>query len=513
VNLPHGVLFRGGAEAVIRREIVRRGYIKGIIGLPPNLFYGTGIPACTVVLDKENAGARKGIFMIDASKGFIKDGNKNRLRAQDVHKIVDAFTRLAEIPRYSRMVSLAEISDSRNDYNLNLPRYIDSTEPEDLQDIDAHLRGAIPDRDLDALSDYWKIFPSLRSILFQSAGRPGYSALKLSLADLKKTIFDHPEFQTFNQSTTALFEGWKLANKPRLENIGVGDKPKALIGTLSENLLENFRGAPLLDPYDVYQHLMDYWSETLQDDVYMLASDGWKAAARPRLLVEQKGKKSKEKPDLVVGKKKFKTALLPASLVVARYFATERSAIDSLRNELEIISAQLAELEEEHGVDGGALDLPKVSQPEVSRRLKEAQKEEAEDKEALPKVAEDPTPFNGSAKSETDILLEWLNLNSRETVLRKKVKASEIEIQATAFAQYAKLTEDEIKTLAVGDKWLGTLADAVHGELDRISQTLTGRIRQLAERYATPLPQLTDDVAALATRVDGHLKKMGAVWK
>src|SRR5437870_10968983 len=195
VNLPHGVLFRGGAEAVMRREIVRRGYIKGIIGLPPNLFYGTGIPACTVVLDKENATARKGVFMIDASKGFIKDGNKNRLREQDIHKIVDAFTRLVEIPRYSRMVSLAEISDLRNDYNLNLPRYIDSAAPEDLQDIDAHLRGGIPDRDLGALSDYWKIFPSLRSILFRSAGRPGYGALKLSLADLKKTIFDHPEFQ------------------------------------------------------------------------------------------------------------------------------------------------------------------------------------------------------------------------------------------------------------------------------------------------------------------------------
>jgi type I restriction enzyme M protein len=512
VNLPHGVLFRGGAEAVIRREIVRRGYIKGIIGLPANLFYGTGIPACTVVLDKENAAARKGIFMIDASKGFIKDGNKSRLRAQDVHKIVDAFTRLVEIPRYSRMVSLAEISDPRNDYNLNLSRYIDSTEPEDLQDIDAHLRGAIPDRDLDALSDYWKIFPSLRSILFQSAGRPGYSILKLSLADLKKTIFDHPEFQSFNQSTTALFEGWKLANKLRLESISVGDKPKALIGTLSEDLLQRFQTAPLLNPYDVYQHLMDYWSETMQDDVYMLVSDGWKAAAQPRLLVEQKGKKSKEKPDLVVSKKKFKTDLLPRSLVIARYFAAEQSTIDSLRNELEMISAELAELEEEHGENGGALDLPKVNQAEVSRRLKEAQKEEAEDKETLAKVAEEPTPSSGS-KSETDILLEWLNLDGRETALRKKLKAAEVELQAMTFAQYAKLTENEIKTLVIDDKWLAAVAAAVQDELERVSQGLTGRIRQLTERYVTPLPRLIDEVASLAARVDEHLKKMGAVWK
>jgi type I restriction enzyme M protein len=128
VILPHGVLFRGGAEATIRKEIVTRGFIKGIIGLPPNLFYGTGIPACIVILDKEAAAGRKGIFMIDASKGFIKDGPKNRLRAQDIHRIVDTYTRQLELARYSRMVPLAEFSDPKNDYNLNLARYVDSGE-------------------------------------------------------------------------------------------------------------------------------------------------------------------------------------------------------------------------------------------------------------------------------------------------------------------------------------------------------------------------------------------------
>jgi type I restriction enzyme M protein len=450
--------------------------------------------------------------MIDASKGFIKDGNKNRLRAQDIHKIVDAFTRLVEIPRYSRMVSLVEISDPKNDYNLNLPRYIDSTEPEDLQDIDGHLRGGIPDRDLDALSNYWEIFPSLRSILLESAGRAGYSTLKLAVSELKNTIFNHLKFQTFRQSIITLFGGWKLLNRPRLEGLAIADKPKALIETLSENLLENFRAAELLDAYDVYQHLMDYWAETMQDDVYMLVSDGWKLAAQPHLLIEQKGKKSKEKPDLVVGKKKYKTDLFPASLVITRYFAADQAAIDALSGELEAISAKLTELEEEHGSDGGALDLPKINKQEVNRRLKEAQEEEAADKEALPKVAEEATPFNGSVTSEADILLEWLNLNSRETVLRKKLRAAEAELQAKTYAQYGKLTEDEIKTLVVDDKWLATLAAAVQGELDRVSQTLTGRIRQLAERYATPLPQLTAEVVMRAARVDEYLKKMGAVW-
>src|SRR5450830_1311153 len=167
---PHGVLFRGGAEAVIRKRIVRQGYIKGIIGLPANLFYGTGIPACILVLDKEGAAGRKGIFMVDASKGFIKDGNKNRLRAQDIHKIVDTFTRQLETPKYSRMVPLAEVE--ANDFNLNLPRYIDSTEPEDLQDIEAHLKGGIPKPDIDGLAAYWQVFPNVRRELFSDADRP-----------------------------------------------------------------------------------------------------------------------------------------------------------------------------------------------------------------------------------------------------------------------------------------------------------------------------------------------------
>src|SRR6266487_3750923 len=324
VNLPHGVLFRGGAEAVIRREIVRRGYIKGIIGLPPNLFYGTGIPACTVILDKENAAARKGIFMIDASKGFIKDGNKNRLRAQDVHKIVDAFTRLVEIPRYSRMISLTEISDAKNDFNLNLPRYIDSTEPEDLQDIDGHLRGGIPERDLDALEAYWQVLPSVRGVLFESAGRPGYARLKLPLTEVKPAILGHAEFSAFQQKATKGFADWRKLTTPRLTAFGKDGHPKALIETIAEELLAAFRQAPLLDAYDVYQHLMDYWAETMQDDAYLIAADGWVKGAQPREIVQVKNKENKltwpEPHDYLKGKRRFKSDLVPAPILVGRFF-------------------------------------------------------------------------------------------------------------------------------------------------------------------------------------------------
>jgi type I restriction enzyme M protein len=255
--LPHGVLFRGNAEAAIRRELVLSGYLKGIIGLPANLFYGTGIPACIVVLDKESAAARRGIFLIDASKGFIKDGNKNRLREQDIHRIVDTFTKQADIPRYARMVPLAEIADPKNDFNLNLPRYIDSSEPEDLQDIDGHLRGGIPERDLDALADYWQIMPKVRAALFESAGRPGYARLKLPLAEVKPAILGHPEFSAFQQTATALFGQWRKSTTPLLTGFDKGGHPKALIENIAESLLETFGRAPLLDAYDIYQHLMD----------------------------------------------------------------------------------------------------------------------------------------------------------------------------------------------------------------------------------------------------------------
>ena len=507
VNLPHGVLFRGNVEADMRREIVRRGYVKGIIGLPANLFYGTGIPACLIVLDKENAAARKGTFMIDASKGFIKDGNKNRLRAQDIHKIVDTFTRLAEIPGYSRMVSLAEISDPKNDFNLNLPRYIDSTEPEDIQDIDAHLRGGIPNRDLDALERYWQVIPGVRATLFKKTARPGYSQLKVAVADIKPAIFGHAEFTAFNESVTRLFARWKAANTPRLKGIAQGGKPKALIEQLSEELLAAFgsvssvRSVRLLDPYDVYQHLMDYWAETMQDDIYMIVSDGWREAAKLRPITESKDKR--EKPDFTVGKLKYKAELIPTALVIARYLAADQAAIERLEADATAIQQAMEEMAEEHGGEEGLLaeactEKGKLTAKSVKERLKA--------------IASDPSD-SSDPPEERALLEQYLALLEKAAATSAKAKDEQEALLAKVAAQYGKLTEDEIKTLVVDDKWLAALAAAVQAELDRVSQTLTGRIRQLAERYATPLPQLTGEVATLAARVDEHLKKIGAVCK
>src|SRR5438034_6874291 len=245
--LPHGVLFRGGAEGVIRRNLVQRSYLKGIIGLPANLFYGTGIPACIVVIDKEDAQARKGIFMIDASGGFMKDGPKNRLRSMDIHRIVDVFNKRLDAQKYARMVPFAEIE--QKEFNLNLPRYIDSQMPEDLQDIAGHLQGGIPAADVDALRRYWAVCPQLRHTLFKE-GRPGYVDLAVEKSAIKSAIYEHPEFTTFIAGMNAHFAAWRQKSAATLKVMQAGCHPKEVIAVLAEDLLAHYADKPLVDPCD-----------------------------------------------------------------------------------------------------------------------------------------------------------------------------------------------------------------------------------------------------------------------
>ena len=481
--LPHGVLFRGNAEADIRRNLVRKGYIKGIIGLPANLFYGTGIPACIVVLDKQDAQARKGIFLIDASQGFMKDGPKNRLRAQDIHRIVDVFTRQREIPGYARRVSFAEIE--KNDFNLNLPRYIDSQTPEDRQDIEGHLKGGIPVADVEALKPYWGICPTLKTTLFKP-NRPGYFDLAVEKSAIKPAIYGHPEFAAFIAGMNTHFAAWRERAAKSLKSVKVDIHPKEVITSLSEDLLAHYTDKPLIDHYDVYQHLMDYWAVTMQDGCYLIAVDGWKAETYRVIETDKKGREKD---------KGWACDLIPKSLIVARYYAKEQADIDQLNNDLESVTAKLTELEEEHGGEDGAFsELDKVNKVNVAARLKEIKNDK-------------------DAKDEAAVLGDWLKLNTDESDLKKRLKDAEAELDAKAYAHYSKLTEAEIKTLAVDDKWLTALERDIHGEMDRVSQRLTQRVKELAERYETPLPQVTDRVAELEAKVNRHLEKMGFTWK
>jgi type I restriction enzyme M protein len=583
--LPHGVLFRGNAEAEIRRNLVRKGYIKDIIGLPANLFYGTGIPACIVVVDKENAHSRKGIFMIDASKGFMKDGPKNRLRERDIHKIVDIFNKQIEIPKYSRMVAFGEIET--NEYNLNIPRYIDSTEPEDLQSIEGHLNGGIPSADVEALKRYWEICPGLQGALFND-NRPGFVDLAVEKAAIRSTINDHPEFITFTDSMKEHSQQWEEKHSSELKRLTTGIKPKTIISQISEDILAHYTNQPLIDPYDIYQHLMDYWAESMQDDCYFIATDGWNA--RTYRIIE-KNKKGKEID------KGWICDLVPKSLIVAKYFDKEQAAIEKLNFNLDAVSLRLADIEEEHGGDEGTLskvnnkteakeaydeaietvwdkiqtstyrtytnkisfienntkrmaELKEENQIqalrnskgnitlgninkrikettdkyemkllngylEIDQKLKETKKENKELLENALNIINSKIDDETKNEDFTDlrIIKMYLEFNDEINVLKKEIKEADADLDKKAYNRYPTLTEDEIKTLVVDDKWLAVLEARTRGEMDRITQTLTRRVKELAKRYGTPMPEIENEVSELEAKVNSHLERMGFSWE
>lgn len=491
VILPHGVLFRGNAEARIRENLIKQGYIKGIIGLPANLFYGTGIPACIIVIDKEQAKHRSGIFMIDASKGFIKDGNKNRLRAQDMHKIVDVFSKQIILDGYSRMVPLAAIRD--NDYNLNIPRYIDSSDAEDLHDLAAHLSGGIPNRDIENLQRYWQCFPSLRASLFQpTPQRPTYSQALVAASQVKHTILSHDEFKSFAATALQLFHDWKQG--AGLEKIKPAALPKQLIKQIAENLLLAFNKAPLLDKYDIYQLLMDYWTGTMQDDVYVISQDGWQAGKVLRELVAKKGEKLKETPDLIIGKNKYKAELIPPALIIARFFSAEQRMLDVLQSRLDASTQELESYCEDRCAEDGILAEALTDTGKITRASVVARARISTDKAEIKAL--------GMAK----------NFIEAELDNKAALKEAQETLDNQVFAHYAKLSIAEIKILVVEDKWLASLQAAIVAEIERITQQLAKRVQTLEERYAEPLPAIVDEVAELSQKVAAHLQQMGLAW-
>lgn len=490
VILPHGVLFRGNAEAHIRQNLIKQGYIKGIIGLPANLFYGTGIPACVIVIDKNTAESRAkgdaGLFMIDASRGYMKDGNKNRLRSQDIHKIVDVFNSQINLTGYSRMVELDEIIE--NDYNLNIPRYIDASIDEDQHDLTAHLKGGIPVADIDSLESYWQVLPNLRKTLFSDL-REGYRECLVASTEVKAAVLAHPEFIAFAEQSLTPFNDWWQAIK--LSEITKGDRPKALIHRISEDLLARYAHAPLLDKYDIYQILMDYWSESLQDDIYAISQDGWSIGSQLRKLVVAKGEKLKEEPDLIINKVKYKAELIPPALIIDRYYNDEQTHIDALQAELDNASSTIADYVEEHGDEEGLLadaatDKGSFTKSSVNARLKLT-----------------------TDSDEKDVLHQLLSYFDSEATAKKVLKEAQEALDLAVFKHYPTLDEAAIKTLLIDDKWHATLQGRIEDEIERITAQLANRIKELDERYAEPLAQIVDEVETLSQKVQAHLQAMG----
>ncbi|MBS1748544.1 MAG: type I restriction-modification system subunit M [Bacteroidetes bacterium] len=510
IVLPLGVLFRGNAEAEIRKQIIKKGYIKAIIGLPPNLFYGTGIAASLIVLDKEDADKRNSIFMMDASKGFKKDGNKNRLREQDIHKMVDAFNSQNQSDKkYARLVPISEIADPKNDYNLNIPRYIDSQEAEDIQDIEAHLLGGISKRDIDALENYWKVYPTLKGDLFQPIdSRPNYYQLSIFNSQLKETIFNHPEFTAFGKQMDQVFSTWKTETIAYTKALDKGLRPKHEIHIISENLLKHYDNKQLTDKYAMYQHLMDYWSpdgndEAMQDDFYEIAADGWAAGNEVKRMEKRTKKGDKEIVKQVAGIEGLEGRLIPPALMIQEYFYNEQLIIDNLQLRVDELVQQMEEMRDEHGGEEGLLnnaidDKGKISKANLSKAIKEAA----------------PSPLERAGgevenAEEYDVLAAYKKLMDEETDTQAQIKTAKAELEKKVIAQYPKLTIDEIKTIVVEKKWMANMEQRIRTEMDNISQRLTQRIKELADRYETPMPKLSDDVAQLTAKVEDHLKKMG----
>ncbi len=489
VILPHGVLFRGNAEGVIRKNLLMKGYIKGVIGLAPNLFYGTSIPACVIVLDKENAHARKGVFMIDASKDFKKDGNKNRLREQDVQKMIDTFNALKEIPYYSKMVSLEEIS--ANDYNLNIPRYI-AAKQESEKDlfalINSHKASYLPKNEIKAYAPYFRVFKELKNTLFKKSDKEGYYALKTECENIKDYITQSLEYQTFHASILSAFDRLELLTT--FNDLEPGFNPKTLIESVCSKVLYEFEKIEILDKYGVYQLFKDYYNEVLQDDWFLLSFNGFESAKELRKLTPLKDKNKKanylEEPDFVIQKTYYKSDLIPKNLIKQRFFEKEAKELEELENALNEKEALLDEFIEEHSNEEGLFYELKTNESVLKKELKNAT--DLEDKKIL----------------KTALAL----LEAKNKALKMKNKAYE-ELELKAFHQYKNLELGEIKDLIIKDKWLNSLKNALENKIQKRINAFISALNGIISSYSNSLLELDKEVKESESKVLEHLKDLG----
>ncbi|GAA7859369.1 type I restriction-modification system subunit M [Helicobacter pylori] len=489
VILPHGVLFRGNAEGAIRKNLLLKGYIKGVIGLAPNLFYGTSIPACVIVLDKENARARKGVFMIDASKDFKKDGNKNRLREQDVQKMIDTFNAYKEIPYYSKMVSLEEIS--ANDYNLNIPRYI-APQQESEKDlfalINSHKASYLPKNEIEAYDPYFQVFKELKNTLFKKSDKEGYYALKTECENIKELIIQRLEYQTFHASVLSAFDRLDLFTT--FNDLEPGFNPKTLIESVCSKVLKEFEKIEILDKYGVYQLFKDYYNEVLQDDWFLISFNGFISTKNLRKLTPLKDKNKKanylEEPDFVIQKTYYKSDLIPKNLIKQRFFEKETKELEELENALNEKEALLDEFIEEHSNEEGLFDGLKINESVLKKELKNAT--DLEDKQILKTALE---------------LLE-----AKNKALKMKNKAYE-ELELKAFHQYKNLEINEIKDLIIKDKWLNSLKNALENKIQKRTNAFISALNGIISSYSNSLLELDKEVKESESKVLEHLKDLG----
>lgn len=476
VIMPHGMLFRINAEATIRRNLIRKGLIKAIIGLPVNLFYGTEISTCIVVIDKKDAPSRRGIFFIDASKDFCVSDSKNRLRARDIHKIFDVFNKTKEIPGYSRMADMAEIE--ANDFSLNIPLYMGAKNNETTHDIEAHMLGGIPNRDIDALQQVWETIPFLRSALFKPSNRTGYSDLRVGTDAITQTISEHPEFFEFTSGVNALFASWMAESVPKMKAINEKTSLKRLIKDLAETLLQALSRTPLLDSYGVYQNFMDYCDEVMADDIDMLIRYGWVS------ILEDKPNED----------------LIPKDLIGNRFFGREVTALADLKKDREDFSSQIESILESEDEDTPLGELQKESGKVTPKQVKSL----------IKKLGGDAArAYN---RDDVEILRELLGLIEAEAEASRKFSETRKRLEKSVDDKYGNLEERDVITLVVRDKWLVRINEIVRSEMNQVSTSVTNSVEELARRYADNWKSLACKTDDLEIKVVKHLERMGFKW-
>lgn len=556
VILPHGVLFRGNAEATIRESIIKKHWIKGIISLPANLFYGTGIAACVLVIDKEGATNRQGIFMIDASHGYVKDGNKNRLRERDIYKIITTFNeQIDSDPKYARFVPNDEI-EKKNEYNLNITRYIDSTEPEDIQDIYAHIHGGIPAVDIDGLSKYWNVFPSLKNELLTAISNK-YYRLNTSHENIRQAIYKNAEFSVYGEKLDQAFTTWKGKEYPALASLDEDVSAKKLITVLADDILAEFEPMTLIDKYDVYQVLLAYWNDVMNDDVSLIISEpnGYSNARATDNIEEEITQGKKKGETKITG---WEGRLIPKGIVIAAFFSTEKNAIEEAENVVAETKSQLSELIESADEESSLADVAedgKIKAKDIEAKIDEltqhVETEETIELEALKNIlpmtkkhlqaylAEHPlcqsvvNEKGNVTKNSIDYRLRIIrtidsvpeglqeDCNQLKAALElcnkiceytKVVKDLYKALDEKCRTRYESLTDKEILDLLINKKWFNSIFSGISELYAAISHHLTNRIIELSERYENTLPELESETGKYEAKVKSHLESMGFKW-
>ena len=569
IIMPHGVLFRGNAEETIRIEVLKKRYIKGIVSLPANLFFGTGIPACIVIIDKEDAETREGIFLIDASRGFKKDGNKNRLREQDIEKIVQTFISGKTVKGYARFVKYTDILE-QNAGNLNVPRYIQKIDDTLPQNIAAHLKGGIPGTDIESLKRLWDISPALKQEIFTCVDE-AHDVYNLALpsGEIEGAIGQDASILAEKQKETdAIFAQWRDSVKDILLGIESETNPKELIRTIAVMLLNAYESARLLDNYDVYDCLLNYWNAKLQDDVYAIKASGYEVGREIEYEYAQKKAKDENGETISVDDtskvKSFEGALIPKEIIEAVYFADELAAINELMEQSAALEAELDEMREEESGDEGLLkdvlndkgdSIPKAN---LNKRLKEldAKKTSAvmdamiqlvalfdegktDEMETLirevPELAEfDIRNKNGTFgkaklkaalkaaadsavvpeiyKDEYDALTAYAAKSAEKDEADKAWKEARKALDDEVEAKYGELTVDEIKHLLFDMKWMAKLEADIRDEIEQVLNSLSSKVLLIAKRYEHTLGEIEDRTAKSRAAVMAALERMGYKW-